>query len=81
MLYGLSDNTLDQLKQLFGNYDQVNEVILYGSRAKGNYHEGSDIDLAIKGISIEFDLLQKIKNNIDNLLLPYLVDITIFHHL
>lgn len=77
MPYGLSEKTLDQLKHVFSSYDQIIEVVLYGSRAKGTHQEGSNIDLVLKGENIEFYLLQKIRNNIDNLLLHYLVDVTI----
>jgi predicted nucleotidyltransferase len=79
MKFGLSDKTVVQLKNIFSKYDQITEVILYGSRAKGNYDEGSDIDLAIKGKDFDFSLLQKINNEIDDLLLPYIVDILILN--
>lgn len=81
MPYGLSEKTLGQLKQIFSKYGQINEVILYGSRAKGNYSEGSDIDLALKGSAIDFSVLQQINIDIDNLDLPYLFDIAIFNTL
>jgi uncharacterized protein len=78
MPYGLSDSTIDLLKKVFDRYEQVSEVILYGSRAKGNYAEGSDIDLTIKGQELEFADLQNISKDIDDLLLPWMVDISIF---
>lgn len=78
MPYGLNENTLIQLKQLFQKYNQIEEVILYGSRAKGNYSEGSDVDLVLKGSTIEFENLRQLQHDIDNLLLPWLFDIGIF---
>lgn len=78
MPYGLSDATIALLKKVFDRYEQVSEVILYGSRAKGNYAEGSDIDLTIKGQELEFSDLQNISKDIDDLLLPWMVDISIF---
>ena len=78
MPYGLSDETIALLNQVFDRYEQISEVVLYGSRAKGNYSEGSDIDLTIKGQGLEFSGLQQISNDIDDLLLPWLVDMSIF---
>lgn len=46
---GLSSETLNILASIFSRYPEIEEVILYGSRAKGNFTERSDIDLAAKG--------------------------------
>ena len=53
----------------------VKKVILYGSRAKGNYKKYSDIDLVILGISNLMDL-QKIENQLSELNLPYIIDLS-----
>jgi predicted nucleotidyltransferase len=42
MPYGLNK---ESIIGIFAQYDQIETVILYGSRAKGNYKPGSDIDL------------------------------------
>lgn len=78
MAYGLSPETITQLQKVFSQYSHVSEVILYGSRAKGNYTEGSDIDLTLKGKNIATADLNTITNEIDKLLLPYMFDISIF---
>ena len=49
MLYGLKEETINQIKEVISHYQQVDEVILYGSRAMGNFKRGSDIDLTLKG--------------------------------
>lgn len=49
MKFGLKQETVERINSVFQHYEQIDEVILYGSRAKGNYHQGSDIDLTIKG--------------------------------
>jgi predicted nucleotidyltransferase len=55
---------------------------LYGSRAKGNYREGSDIDLVLIGNDDLNDrLLARIDMEIDDLLLPYMVDLSILSHI
>ena len=49
--------------------------VLFGSRAKGNYRPGSDIDLAVVGNNIDFRLILKISCEIDDLELLYGVDL------
>jgi predicted nucleotidyltransferase len=81
MTYGLSDETIQKICGLFSRYPQIDRAILYGSRAKGNYKNGSDIDLTLHGSALTLTLLYKIMTDIDDLLLPYMVDISIFHAL
>jgi len=78
MKYALSDKVITKIIQVFTQFPQIEEAILYGSRAKGNYKKGSDIDLVIEGNNITISCLAKIKNAIDDLLLPYTVDLSIF---
>ena len=49
MRFGLTDETITKINTVFVKYSEIEEVVLYGSRAKGNYREGSDIDLTLKG--------------------------------
>lgn len=62
---------------MFKNYEQIEQVILYGSRAKGNHRPGSDIDLTLLG-NIETADLFKIETALDDLLLVYKIDVSIF---
>jgi len=54
MAFGLSEHIMNQLVDLFDKNDQVEAAVLFGSRAKGNYREGSDIDIALKGNKLTF---------------------------
>ncbi len=76
--YGLSQKTMDKILTVLKSFDEVEKVILFGSRAKGNFKEGSDIDLAIKGMGLNMDILRKLEIKIDNLMLPYEVDLIIY---
>ena len=58
---------------------EVDEAVLYGSRAKGNYKPGSDIDLTLKGEKLNLKLLNKISNDLDDLPMPYTIDVSIYH--
>lgn len=81
MSFGLSDIDIEKIKNVFGRFPQIEQVIIYGSRAMGNYRPNSDIDLTVKGQSISLDVLNKITQNLDDLLLPYLIDISNFKQL
>lgn len=74
-MYGLSDSVIEGLREVFRKHANIDEVILFGSRAKGNYSEGSDIDLAIKGDNISFNQLMDIHIQIEDLELLYKVDL------
>ncbi|OOP55063.1 MAG: hypothetical protein AYP45_16825 [Candidatus Brocadia carolinensis] len=82
MKFGLKESTIEQIQSVFARYPQVKKAILYGSRAKGNYKTGSDIDLTlIGGEALTLKVLYRIMDEIDNLLLPYTFDLSIFHHI
>jgi predicted nucleotidyltransferase len=81
MRFGLDDSTIEKINSVFEKYHDVEEVILYGSRAKGNYRNSSDIDITLKGEKLTADLLSKIETDIDDLLTPYLFDVSIFKEL
>lgn len=81
MKFGLPEETIDKINSVFAKYPEVEEVIIYGSRAKGNYREGSDIDITLKGLNLTDDIRSKISWDIDDLNTPYLFDISIFNQL
>ena len=77
MKYGLEEQTIFLI---FGKYPEVEEVILYGSRAKGNFKPFSDIDITLKG-KISPETLLSINCAFSESSLPYLFDISIFNDL
>lgn len=82
MEFGLSENHRKIINSIFDKYPQVKKVAVYGSRAKGNYRPGSDIDMTIiEDEKIPFDVLLKIVNDFDDSMLPFLVDISVFSKL
>jgi predicted nucleotidyltransferase len=80
-LFGLSEEVITDLSEIFAAVPEVNEVIVFGSRAKGNYSEGSDIDLALKGDRITLDTILEIKSEVEALGLLYKVDVLNYHHI
>ena len=82
MQFGLSDNTLNTLNSIFQKYSGIRQAVLYGSRAKGKYREGSDIDLSLKtGDNFTFTDLLHISGDFDDSDMPYFVDVSIYEKL
>ena len=77
-LFGLKQTTLEKIRSVFLRYPEIKKVILYGSRAKGNYKNGSDIDITIIGDNLSYKIIFKLQDDLDELYLPYTFDINIF---
>ncbi len=78
---GLSAEVLSILQKIFENYSNIEQVKLYGSRAKGTFNERSDIDLVVFGKKIDRSLIAEILMDLDESDIPFLVDIQSYHEL
>lgn len=76
---GLPDYALKNLKRIFKNHSAVQSVVLYGSRAKGNFRANSDIDLMLIAPEISWQEFNQIEAEIDDLLMPWKVDLALKH--
>lgn len=81
MIYGLKQSTVDKINAVFHDYPEIRQVILYGSRAIGNCRNGSDIDLTIVGEKVTHHQQLRIENKLDELLLPYKIDLSLMHEI
>ncbi|HET6557783.1 MAG TPA: nucleotidyltransferase domain-containing protein [Prolixibacteraceae bacterium] len=81
MRFGLKEEVIQAIANVFARHPEVEKVLLYGSRAKGNYKPASDIDLTLLGEKMEMSIMNKISWELDDLLLPNTFDLSIFHHL
>jgi predicted nucleotidyltransferase len=81
MKYGLPPSAIEGICIVLSHSPQVEKAILYGSRAKGNYKNGSDIDLTLRGAGLTLNVLYKIMDELDDLLLPYTIDLSIFDNI
>jgi type I restriction enzyme S subunit len=81
MKYGLSQETIEKINGVLVRFPQVEKAVLYGSRAKGNYKTGSDIDLTLYGAELTNALCAAVAEALDDLLLPYTVDLSVFDDL
>lgn len=78
MKFGLPDNTIEKINAVFAKYPHVEKVIIYGSRSKGNYKTGSDIDLTMIGEKLTSQDRSDIFHELDDLPIPYTIDLSIF---
>ena len=76
--YGLSSNNINKINSVFQQYPEINEVLIFGSRAKGNFRDNSDIDLAIKSKNISLSVLQQIEIKLEELYIPNYFDLVIY---
>lgn len=74
---GLKPEVVERMRTIFCKCPAVDEVVVYGSRAKGNYRPGSDIDLTLRGDALTYENLQTIEQQLDDLLLPYKIDLSL----
>jgi|TARA_Y100000389_G_scaffold154399_1_gene154914 predicted nucleotidyltransferase len=78
MNFGLDQNVITKIHQIFAKFQKIDQVIIYGSRAIGNHKNGSDIDLALIGCSLNFNYQCKIEVELDKLMIPHSFDIAIY---
>lgn len=79
--FGISIQNIDQIIKTFSVVSKIEEVIIFGSRAKGNFKPGSDIDLAINGKNLNFDDLLELHVKLDELNLPYKLDLILYNEI
>jgi predicted nucleotidyltransferase len=79
--FGLQQTTIDKINRIFSTRPHIEAVTIYGSRAKGTFRNGSDIDLTIEGDTVTLSELLKLENELDDLLLPYKIDISLLHQI
>ena len=81
MRYGIKEEQWDMLSTIFAKNPKIEKVLLYGSRAKGTYKPFSDVDITLVGDDLSTTDLADTMNAIDDLLLPYMFDISLYHKL
>ena len=78
MNHGLTDRTVAQIHEVLARFPEVEKAMLYGSRAKGNFKQGSDIDLTLLGADVTQKIMGQIQGELEDGLLPYRFDLSIF---
>jgi uncharacterized protein len=78
--FGLEEKTIEKINSVFSLFPEVEQVIIFGSRVKGNFKEGSDIDLTVKG-EVAHNRLNEINIMLDDLSLPYIIETILFNNI
>jgi predicted nucleotidyltransferase len=74
--YGFSESDRNELFRVFSHYPSLQKVILFGSRAKGNFRKGSDVDLAIVTNSPSRKMLASLHDELEEEAhIPYFFDV------
>ena len=79
MPYGLNDTNFGQILSVLAMNQQVESAILFGSRAKGTYKPGSDVDIALKGPELKLKDILALQNLLDDFDQPYIFDLILYH--
>jgi predicted nucleotidyltransferase len=74
LMFGLSQTIITDICTVFAQYPQIKNVLLFGSRAKNTWKDGSDIDFAVVGSDLSDRDFTKLWNQIDNLPIVFKVD-------
>lgn len=80
-MFGLDEDLRSKFNKVFASFPEIEKVIIYGSRAKGNYREGSDIDLCLVGDDLNEAIRKRVWLMLDELNTPYLIDLSVFNQL
>lgn len=81
MRFGLPPLAIERIQRVLAEFPEVEKATLYGSRATGTFKPGSDIDLTLFGPSLTSDIRSHIASRLDDLLLPYLIDLSLHDEL
>lgn len=74
--WGLTDEDMNTLRGIFSTYKTIEVVKLFGSRAKGNFKKGSDVDLAIIGTNLTPPVLANLSFKLnEETIMPYHFDV------
>jgi predicted nucleotidyltransferase len=80
MNYGLTAQDIKQIQEIFSRYP-VKQALLYGSRALGTFKPASDIDITLKGEQVTTWDTFAIAQELEELFIPYRVDLSIYHQI
>jgi predicted nucleotidyltransferase len=77
MNWGLTDAAVAEIRSVLARHPEVERATLYGSRAKGTFKPGSDIDLTLIGPGLTMEILGRIQSELEEGSLPYQIDLSI----
>jgi len=76
LMYGLKQEDINCIQSILSKYQEVDSARIFGSRANGNFRNGSDVDIALKGEKVDFSIVLKISTELnEETMMPYRFDI------
>ena len=73
---GLTHQDIELIRQAAARLPAIERVVLFGSRAKGSYRQGSDVDLMIQGHAVTDDTVNQLADQLNEVLpFPYFFDV------
>ena len=79
--FGLAENVINNIKKVFSKYSEIDKACIFGSRARGDFKETSDIDIVLYGDDLTHTLNTKIFYDLEDLYLIYKIDLINFNSL
>ena len=77
--FGLDEKVIEDIVNIIKKYEEVESARIFGSRAREDYRKASDIDIALFGDNLTDSINTKIFFEIDDLYLPYKIDLINFN--
>jgi len=75
-MFGLLQRDIDNIITCISKLKEIEKVVVFGSRAKGNYKKGSDVDLAVMGEKVNRETIIKLSEDLNEVYpLPYFFDV------
>ena len=76
MRFGLTERDTEVIIETLATFEEIEEAVIFGSRAMGHAKRGSDVDLALKGKRLDRTTVTHVKFVLDEELpLPYFFDV------
>lgn len=73
--FGISKKSYHLILATLGEFPEIEKAVIFGSRAKGNYRKGSDIDIAIFGKEVNLETAMNLSSKLNEVLpIPYRID-------
>jgi uncharacterized protein len=77
--FGLSEKSFTIILDALRTFPQIEDVLIFGSRALGNAKNGSDVDLALRGARVDERTAAVVSARLnEELPLPYFFDVLVF---
>lgn len=73
---GLTQTDISRITAALKQFPEIDDALIFGSRAKGTHKKASDVDLAIKGRAVTGETIKRLSFLLnEELPLPYFFDV------